>query len=94
MVICDAVWVDPNTGKATILGTFAALSAREFPVVSNKFAVYTALTDIHGSIGLRLDLVDADELEPVVLAETEVGDLTPVEVVEAVFELDSVEFPR
>lgn len=61
MVIADAVWKDPSTGKLTILGCFSALFVKEFPAVVPSVAVYIALTDAQGRIPIILKLIDADE---------------------------------
>ena len=63
MILCDAIWVDPATGKQTILGVFTELGAREFPAIHPLLAVSVCLTDAHGTIPVRLQLVDADEEE-------------------------------
>jgi hypothetical protein len=30
MIISDAIWIDPSTGKKTILGVFSAIGGNEF----------------------------------------------------------------
>ena len=32
MVICDTVYIDPATGKKSVLGIFTAYQASEFPL--------------------------------------------------------------
>jgi len=58
MVLCDGVHRDAATGKSTILGTFSALGAKEFPA-RVLFWVYFAVTDALGPTTLRLRIVDA-----------------------------------
>ncbi len=58
MVVCDAVWRDPGTGKHFLLGCFSAIGAREFPTVHPNLAVYLALTDGYGALELVLALAD------------------------------------
>jgi hypothetical protein len=60
MVICDAVWRDPATGKYFLLGCFSAIGAHSFPTVHPSLAVYLALTDGYGALPLILRLVDAE----------------------------------
>ena len=59
MVVCDAVWRDPATGKYFLLGCFSAIGAHSFPIVHPSLAVYIALTDGYGAMPLSLRLVDS-----------------------------------
>jgi hypothetical protein len=45
-LICDAVHIDPGTGKHTILGVFSNIRARQFPVTHPHMAVFLMLTDV------------------------------------------------
>ena len=95
LVVCDAVWRDPGTGKRTILGCFSAIYARQFPVKHPLISVYAAITDGHGDTPLRLRLIDADENDPP-LAELK-GQAKfddPRMVFEIDFGLFNVVFPR
>jgi hypothetical protein len=70
MVISDAIWVDPATGKKTILGIFSAILGRQFPLVLPQLAIYVAVTDARGKVRLTLRLIDADELRDPVYEKT------------------------
>jgi hypothetical protein len=59
MVVCDAVWRDPATGKHFILGCFSAIGAHVFPTVHPSLSAYLALTDGYGKTALALRLVDS-----------------------------------
>ena len=73
MVICDAIWIDPSTGKPTLLGLFSEIGARAFPSVHPLLAVHICMTDAHGKVPIKLRLVDADEeSEPLFQVENEV----------------------
>lgn len=73
MVICDAIWIDPSTGKPTLLGLFSEIGAKAFPVVHPLLAVHICMTDAHGKVPIMLRLVDADEEgEPIFQVEDEV----------------------
>lgn len=61
MLVCDAIWRDPGTGKHTLLGTFATTAATDFPAVHPVMAFFIALTDGHGHVPLQLRLVSVDE---------------------------------
>ncbi len=72
MMICDAIWVDPSTGKQTLLGVFSEIGAKEFPVVHPLMAVHVCMTDAEGPVQVKLQLVDADETrEPLFMVENE-----------------------
>lgn len=60
MVVCDAVWRDPATGKHFIMGCFSAIGAHAFPTVHPTLAVYLSLTEGYGKIPLLLRLVDGE----------------------------------
>jgi hypothetical protein len=64
LVVCDAIWRDPTTGKRTILGCFSAIQALSFPAKHPMFSVYAALTSGHGEVPISLRLVDVDEAGP------------------------------
>lgn len=72
MIICDAIWVDPSTGKQTLLGVFSEIGAKEFPAVHPLMAVHICMTDAEGQVPLKLQLIDADETrEPLFMVENE-----------------------
>ena len=60
LVVCDAVWRDPATGKYFILGCFSAIGAHVFPTVHPALAVYIALTEGYGKVSLAVRLVEAE----------------------------------
>jgi len=50
LVVCDAIWRDPSTGKRTILGCFSVIGAKSFPTKHPIMSVYAAVTDAHGLV--------------------------------------------
>jgi hypothetical protein len=94
MVVCDAVWVDPATGKSTILGTFTSIRGYDFPLTVPTMAVYLALTDARGTVPFELRLVDVDEeQEPVFRTELSQEFPDPIVVAEIVVILENTIFP-
>jgi hypothetical protein len=94
MVICDAIWRDPYTGKRTILGCFSAVHGHSFPLTIPLMAVYVALTDGNGRIPIKLCLVDADEqLDPLFEAESELEFNSPLVVMEVDYHMQGLTFP-
>lgn len=67
MIVCDFIYRDPFTLKLTIMGTFSAIAAHEFPTKHPQLFVYTSLTGGRGTIPLRLKVVDVDEARAPVL---------------------------
>jgi hypothetical protein len=67
MVMCDLIWRDSHSGKMSLLGAFTQINSRNFPFVYEGMSVYLVLTEGHGTVRLRLQLVDVDEERPPVL---------------------------
>jgi hypothetical protein len=94
LVVCDAIWTDPWTGKRTIIGTFSTIQARHFPAKHPILSVYAAFTDGRGKVPIRLVLVDAnEENEPLFSAEAEIEFDDPRVVVELALVSNNVTFP-
>ena len=93
MVVCDAIWRDPGTGKRVLLGVFSAIQVRKFPSVHPIMAVHVAVTDGHGRVSLRLRLIDAgEEREPLFEASQEVAFPDPLAIVEWDYHLYKLRF--
>ena len=45
-ITCDSVYVDPATGKNTLLGIFSNLRAKEFPVVHPRMIWFLSFSDL------------------------------------------------
>jgi hypothetical protein len=61
MILCEAVYREPMTGKFTLLGTFGRLTGRMYPIPC-VFSVYFCLTDALGEIPIGLKIVDGNAL--------------------------------
>lgn len=89
MILCDGVHRDPASGKFTLLGTFHAIRATEFPV-GIRLCVYFALTDIIGGHQIRLQVVDAsahlddESPEPILTQTSDMAIEDPLMVVEGI----------
>lgn len=98
MMLCDAVWRDPSTGKTFIQGGFTALTAPEFPCVLPKFSAYVAMTQISGAvpINIRLVFVDEEESDPkdISSAQAKVNSNDPLAVAEGEFLFHDIVFDR
>jgi hypothetical protein len=94
MIICDAIHVDPSTGKNTLLGLFSSIVAQGFPA-TQTFCVYAAVSDGRGTVPMVLRLVTADEEEaPLWELEGQVSFDDPRMFAEMSFVLQGVVFPQ
>jgi hypothetical protein len=95
MVLADHVHRDRATGKYFLLGTYNFLLTKAYPCRCQDLVVYTALTDGHGDVPVRLVLTDADEeLGALASAEGSVRMDDPTQTCEVVFQLKGVVLPR
>jgi hypothetical protein len=95
MIISDAIWIDPSTGKKTILGVFSAIGGNEFPLTLPQIVVYVALTDARGIVPLTLRLVDVDEIRgPIIEMYLSPDFVDPVTILEVTPHLKDVVFPE
>jgi hypothetical protein len=95
LIVCDAIWRDPATGKHTILGCFSTITAQEFPCTHPVLSVYAAITDGHGTVPIALRLVDVDDEEdPVFESSSEIAFPDPRTVVELAFGATNITFPH
>lgn len=71
--ICDAVHIDPATGKHYILGCFSNIRARQFPVNHGRMIWFLTLSDVpEGTHRLRILFgLNVSETQPVVDREFE-----------------------
>src|SRR5438874_8924488 len=44
MIVCNAIHLDPSTGKAFILGRFESIAATAFPAIHPEMAVFAEVT--------------------------------------------------
>jgi hypothetical protein len=65
LMICDHAWRDPNSGKYSLLGTFSGIGSPTFPFATD-LSVDFAVTEGHGSLPVRMELIDVDEERPAV----------------------------
>jgi len=93
MIICDAIWRDPATGKHTLLGLFSKIQAKEFPTQHKMLALFIALTDGHGKTPIRLRLIDAEESrEPLFDGSQMVNFIDPRAILEIAFHVPGLTF--
>jgi hypothetical protein len=72
IVLANAIWRDPTTGTATILGTFSGLKPKGFPFRLPHLAVYYVLSDGKGRVPISVRISEGEgEAEEVVAISTQ-----------------------
>jgi hypothetical protein len=98
LIICDDVIDDRVTNKKSLIGLFNNISARSFPIQHHQMVVYLAMTG-HGEIPIKIEMVHAEDITeetgPILqLEKTDFIFNDPNAVVELVFKLQGIPFPR
>lgn len=95
LVLCDAIWRDPATGKAFLLGTFSVINSTAYPAAHGSMHAYVALSGGHGAAQLVLRIVDVDDEEkPLMEAGGPANFEDPRAVLEIDLEIKGVVFPK
>ena len=95
MVICDAVWRSPATGKWTLLGCFSSIASANFPCKHHLLSIFVSLSDGRGKTPVRLCLIDpADEDKPLAELALEVEFTDPRMVADLQFQFSDLSFPQ
>lgn len=95
MVICDAIFRDPGSGKRTLLGCFSTIIAPKFPARQPLLALYIAVTDGRGRVPITLKLVDVDEDAPPIFEAENVIEFTdPRVIMELDLHIANAVFPK
>lgn len=66
--MCDAVHIDPATGKHYLLGCFSNIRARQFPTVHRRMVWFLTLTDAPvGKHTLRVSMgIDMENIKKII----------------------------
>jgi len=94
MILCDQVIRDQITGKMSVIGSFSAINAVEFPTVHRNMAVYVALTEGEGEYdgSLRFGLEETGEV--LLNINGKVRMRQPLDVAEWHFHIAALPLPR
>jgi hypothetical protein len=91
---CDAVHIDPASGKHTILGVFSNIKARAFPVVHPHMVWFLTLTDVSpGTHRIKLSM-SLDPTKPVELIHRQFESQSPLQRINLINELHNLRFDR
>ena len=90
---CDAVHVDPATGKHTLLGVFSNIRARQFPVTHPHMVWFLTLSDVPaGEHKIRI-LMGLDATNPQPLIERPFQSAGPLQRINLINEIRNLSFP-
>ncbi len=91
---CDAVHLDPSTGKNTILGVFSNIRARQFPVSHPHMVWFLTLSDVPaGEHKIRLSM-GRDPGHPQQLIERPFQSQSPLQRINLINEIRNLTFPE
>ena len=91
---CDAVHLDPASGKHTILGVFSNIKARGFPVVHPHMVWFLTLTDVQpGPHRIKISL-SLDPLRQVELIQRDFESQSPLHRINLINELNNLRFDQ
>ena len=91
---CDAVHIDPASGKHTILGVFSNIKARAFPVVHPHMVWFMTLTDVQpGKHRVKLSM-GLDPANPTELIHREFESQSPLHRINLINELHNLRFEQ
>ena len=91
-ITCDAVHIDPSSGKHTLLGVFSNIKARSFPVVHPYMVWFLTLTDVQpGKHVIKMSL-GLNPINPTVLLNREFESQSPLHRINLINELRNLQF--
>lgn len=95
LLVCDNFHRDTGSGKPYILGCFATIGGRSFPLQHPHMVVYVVLTNGRGRVPIKITIADVDEeREPVFQAVADVDFTDPRAVVDMICPILGAVFPE
>ena len=93
-LLCDAVHIDPGSGKHTILGVFSNIMAKHFPVTHPHMVWFMTLTDVAaGTHRMRIS-IGLDPTQPKPLIERNFDSQGPLMRINLINEIRNLSFSR
>ena len=90
---CDAVHIDPGSGKHTILGIFSNIQARQFPVTHPFMIWFLTISDVStGQHSLKISM-GLEGTTPQQLLERPFESQSPVHRINLINEIRNLSFP-
>ncbi len=94
LVVCDSIIEDKFTGKKTLVGLFDRVQAARLPCVHPTMAVLVSLTGARGEYPCEVICKHTDSKSIAFSAKGKVNLRDPRQVVDLVFRLNGVRFPK
>jgi hypothetical protein len=86
--------ITENNGKKGIIGTFNRFTAPSFPVVFPPWAIYAAVTNLHGKHDFALTLIHTDTNQVIIPINGQFDVHSQNDVVELIFNIGNAHFHR
>lgn len=93
IIICEGVIEDLRSRNRSIINTFNGITANKFPTRQDRLTVFFSLTDGYGEQPLRIELQKDDGSPPVFGIDGKIKFKSPLDIVEAAFDLRGVPLP-
>ncbi len=94
LVVCDAIIEDKLTGKKTLVGLFDRVQTKKIPCVHPAMSVFVSLTGGRGEYPCEIVCRHTDNETVAFSAKGKVVLRDPRHVVDLVFRLNGVRFPK
>jgi hypothetical protein len=94
MLICDSAVREEGTGKVSLIGIFANITASAFPAIHSKLTIYVNVTDAQGHYKFRLEMRRVDNGELLGQADLEGDVADAMKPTEILFEIGPLVFDR
>jgi hypothetical protein len=93
-LLCDAVHIDPSSGKHTILGVFSNIMAKRFPVVHPHMVWFMTLTDVAAGSHMMKISMGLDPTDPKPLIERAFESQGPLARINLINEIRNLSFQQ
>ena len=93
-LLCDAVHIDPSSGKHTILGVFSNIMAKRFPVVHPHMVWFMTLTDVAAGPHVMKISMGLDPTDPKPLIERPFDSQGPLARINLINEIRNLSFQQ
>lgn len=90
-LICNEVIEDKRSGNKTVVGIFNAVGATSLPATHPRMTIMTSITNVDRELPLKL-LMRGPEGKELVQADATVPGRNPGDVIDLLFELNSITF--
>ncbi len=93
-LLCDAVHIDPGSGKHTLLGVFSNIVAKRFPVTHPRMTWFMALTDVAAGPHVMRISMGLDPTDPKPLIERPFESQGPLNRINLISEIHNLSFQQ